>query len=94
MIPWHASTVLTLCSKVSTLTIFQNLATLAGYDPTRGPGSSCFHPHPSRECVLPWGSGTKSVSSVVLLANGISFAVHRILYVIGSTLTRDHEHSS
>ena len=93
MVPCYASTLLSQCFKVSTLTIFQNLATLAGYDPARGPGSSCFHPHPSRKCVLPWGSGTKSVSSIVVLANGISFAVHRILYMIGWALTRGHEHS-
>jgi hypothetical protein len=64
------------------LTIFQDLATLAGYDPVRGPGSSCMGRNASGKCVLPWGNGTKSVSSVVLLANGISFAVCHIIYVL------------
>lgn len=54
------------------LTLFQSLVTAAGYDPTRGPGSSCSA---SGQCVVPWGKGTKAVSSVVLIANGASFAV-------------------
>jgi Vacuole effluxer Atg22 like len=54
------------------LTLFQSLAFAAGYDPTIGPGSTCS---PSGRCVLPWGGGTKSVSSVVLISNGVSFAV-------------------
>ena len=60
------------------LTLFQSLVTEAGYDPVRGPGSSCS---PSGQCVVPWGRGTKAVSSVVLVANGVSFAVssHTIL---------------
>ena len=57
------------------LTLFQGLATAAGYDPVRGPGSSCLGSGASGKCVLPWGSGTKSVSSIVLVANGASFAV-------------------
>ncbi|KAI0298886.1 MFS general substrate transporter [Russula brevipes] len=68
----------------ATLTIFQSLATAAGYDPIRGPGSSCTDARASGKCVLPWGSGTKPVNSVVLLANGMSFAVTTvILTVIG-----------
>ena len=54
------------------MTLFQNLATSAGWDPAQGPGSTCTT---SEQCVLPWGSGTKSVSSIVLIANGLSFAV-------------------
>ena len=57
------------------MTLFQSLATAAGYDPVRGPGSSCTDADASGRCVLPWGSGTKAVSSIVLVANGISFAV-------------------
>ena len=57
------------------MTLFQSLATAAGYDPVRGPGSSCLDADASGKCVLPWGSGTKAVSSVVLVANGASFAV-------------------
>ena len=58
-----------------TMTLFQSLANAAGYDPVFGPGSSCNASDASGQCVLPWGGGTKAVSSVVLIANGLSFAV-------------------
>ncbi|KAG2748357.1 MFS general substrate transporter [Suillus brevipes Sb2] len=68
-----------------TQTLFQGLATAAGYDPVAGPGSSCLATTASGQCVVPWGSGTKSVSSVVLTANGVSFAIMTvILTTIGS----------
>ena len=54
--------------------LFQSLATSAGYDPVTGPGSSCTGPSASGKCVLPWGSGTKPVASVFLVANGVGFA--------------------
>ncbi len=57
------------------MTLFQSLATAAGYDPTQGPGSSCTAPHASGQCVVPWAGGTKAVSSVVLISTGVSFAV-------------------
>jgi hypothetical protein len=57
------------------MTLFQSLATGAGWDPARGKGSSCLDADASGQCVLSWGSGTKSVSSIVLVANGVSFAV-------------------
>ena len=57
------------------MTLFQSLANAAGYDPLRGPGSSCNASNASGQCVLPWAGGTKAVSSVVLIANGLSFAV-------------------
>lgn len=60
------------------LTLFQSLAFAAGYDPTLGPGSTCS---PTGQCVLPWAGGTKSVSSVVLVANGVSFAVSDTLSI-------------
>ena len=63
------------CTIGYSLTLFQGLATAAGYDPARGSGSSCLGSGASGKCVLPWGSGTKSVSSIVLVANGASFAV-------------------
>jgi hypothetical protein len=52
------------------LTLFQLLATAAGYDPHLGPGSTC-----TTDCVIPFAGGTKSVTSVVLIANGIAFGV-------------------
>jgi hypothetical protein len=68
-----------------TQTLFQGLATAAGYDPVAGPGSSCLATTASGQCVVPWGSGTKSVSSVVLTADGVSFAIMTaILTTIGS----------
>ncbi|VDB99551.1 unnamed protein product [Peniophora sp. CBMAI 1063] len=67
------------------MTLFQSLATSAGWDPVRGRGSSCLDADASGQCVLPWGSGTKSVSSVVLVANGVSFAVMTAIFTtIGS----------
>ena len=57
------------------MTLFQSLATAAGWDPVRGKGSSCLDADASGQCVLPWGGGTKSVSSIVLVATGVSFAV-------------------
>jgi len=67
------------------MTLFQSLATGAGWDPVRGKGSSCLDVDASGQCVLPWGSGTKSVSSIVLVANGVSFAVMTAIFTtIGS----------
>lgn len=60
------------------MTLFQSLATAAGFDPVKGPGSSCNAEGASGQCVVPWSGGTKSVSSVVLVANGGSFAVSSI----------------
>jgi len=68
-----------------TQTLFQSLATAAGYDPTVGPGSSCLSNTASGQCVLPWMGGTKSVASVVLIANGTSFAIMTAIFTtIGS----------
>ncbi|EJD01666.1 MFS general substrate transporter [Fomitiporia mediterranea MF3/22] len=67
------------------MTLFQQWATEAGHDPVRGVGSSCTDANSSGQCVLPWGKGTKSVSSVVLIANGLSFAVMTLIFTtIGS----------
>ncbi|KAI0921003.1 hypothetical protein AcV5_001263 [Taiwanofungus camphoratus] len=67
------------------MTLFQSLANAAGYDPVAGPGSSCTAADASGKCVLPWGKGTKSVNSVVLVANGVSFAVMTMIFTtIGS----------
>ncbi|KAF9070105.1 autophagy-related protein 22-like protein [Rhodocollybia butyracea] len=67
------------------MTLFQLWATAAGYDPLKGPGSSCTAADASGQCVLPWGNSTKAVSSVVLIANGASFAVMTLIFTtIGS----------
>ncbi|KAG6373769.1 MFS general substrate transporter [Boletus reticuloceps] len=68
-----------------TQTLFQSLATAAGYDPVAGPGSSCLSDTASGQCVLPWLGGTKSVSSIVLISNGMSFAIMTAIFTtIGS----------
>jgi hypothetical protein len=74
------------CITGYSLTLFQGLATAAGYDPVRGPGSSCRGHGASGKCVLPWGSGTKSVNSIVLVANGVSFAVCPFFFVQSITM--------
>lgn len=67
------------------MTLFQSLATSAAFDASLGPGNPCASGTPSSQCLLPWGSGTKSVASVVLVANGVSFAVMTALFTtIGS----------
>jgi hypothetical protein len=68
-----------------TMTLFQLLTTHAGYDPVKGPGSSCTASDASGQCVIKWGNGTKAVASVVLIANGISFAIMTAIFTtIGS----------
>ncbi|KJA29632.1 hypothetical protein HYPSUDRAFT_125838 [Hypholoma sublateritium FD-334 SS-4] len=67
------------------MTLFQSLAFAAGFDPVKGPGSSCSAADASGQCVLPWAGGTKSVSSIVLISNGVSFAVMTLIFTtIGS----------
>lgn len=67
------------------MTLFQSLATGAAFDAALGPGHPCSDSTPSSACLLPWGKGTKSVSSVVLVANGVSFAIMTALFTtIGS----------
>ncbi|KAH9972936.1 autophagy-related protein 22-like protein [Lactifluus volemus] len=63
--------------------LFQALTVAAGYDPVRGPGSSCLDDNASGRCVVPWGNGTKAVTSVVLIANGTSFALSGRLWDVG-----------
>ena len=70
-----------------TMTLFQLLTTAAGYDPAKGPGSSCMADDASGQCVVRWGpgNGTKAVASVVLIANGISFAMMTLIFTtVGS----------
>lgn len=62
------------------MTLFQSLATAAGYDPIAGPGSSCNASNSSGRCVLPWAGGTKAVASVVLVANGIGYTVMALIF--------------
>ncbi|KAI9463268.1 MFS general substrate transporter [Lactarius psammicola] len=56
---------------------FQNLLYLAGYDPSHPPFSApCGR---DTECVLPYLGRVRNVNSIVLLTNGISFAIQAVL---------------
>ncbi|EIN11046.1 hypothetical protein PUNSTDRAFT_133100 [Punctularia strigosozonata HHB-11173 SS5] len=67
------------------MTLFQSLATSAGWDPVRGKGSSCTDDGASGRCVVPWAGGSKGVTSVVLVANGASFAIMTLIFTtVGS----------
>ncbi|KAI9439823.1 MFS general substrate transporter [Lactarius indigo] len=56
---------------------FQNLLYLAGYDPSHPPFSApCAS---GTECVLPYLGRVRNVNSIVLLTNGISFAIQAVL---------------
>jgi hypothetical protein len=76
------------------MTLFQSLAFAAGFDPVKGPGSSCSAADASGQCVVPWAGGTKAVSSVVLIANGVCFAVCNSLLITLLSLTtlKDNDH--
>lgn len=59
--------------------LFQSLANGAGHNPHTG------GPCTDDQCVINWAGGTKSITSVVLIANGISFAIMTLLFTtIGS----------
>ncbi|KAH6684544.1 autophagy-related protein 22-like protein [Halenospora varia] len=59
--------------------LFQSALTGDGWDPVISPPEkgNCT----SGGCVVAWGSGTRSVASVVLIANGICFAVMTVMFV-------------
>ncbi|KDQ15699.1 hypothetical protein BOTBODRAFT_285619 [Botryobasidium botryosum FD-172 SS1] len=65
-------------------TLFQALATSAGYNPKYGPEVPC-NPFVSGNCVLPWARGTKSVDSIVLISSGLTFMFLTLIFTtIGS----------
>jgi len=59
--------------------LFQSALSGAGWDPAVTPieKGNCT----TGGCVVPWGSGTRSVASIVLIANGICFAVMTVMFV-------------
>ncbi|KAK7682639.1 hypothetical protein QCA50_014439 [Cerrena zonata] len=62
---------------------FQNLLFLAGYDPSQPPFTTPCSAN--TDCVLPYLGRTRDVNSIVLLTNGISFALQAIvLLTIGA----------
>ncbi|KAH7884476.1 MFS general substrate transporter [Phlebopus sp. FC_14] len=59
---------------------FQNLLYLAGYDPSQPPFSApCSS---GTGCVLPYLGKIRDINSIVLLTNGISFALQAILLLV------------
>ncbi|CAK5278404.1 unnamed protein product [Mycena citricolor] len=69
------------------MTLFQSLAFAAGYDPIAGPGSSCSAANASGQCVVPWGRGHKSVTSVVLSqARNLISRRERVMTLIFTTI--------
>ncbi|KAG1821615.1 autophagy-related protein 22-like protein [Suillus subaureus] len=59
---------------------FQNLLFLAGYDPSQPPSSApCGS---STDCVLPYLGKIRNINSIVLLTNGISFAIQAVLLLL------------
>jgi hypothetical protein len=61
---------------VFTMTLLQSLISGAAFDPSH-PDQPC-ESGTSADCVVPWAGGTMSVSGVILIANGLSFAVSTI----------------
>jgi hypothetical protein len=59
--------------------LFQSALSGDGWDPAITPieKGNCT----TGGCIVAWGSGTKSVASVVLIANGICFAVMTVMFV-------------
>ncbi|KAJ6507843.1 MFS general substrate transporter [Mycena vitilis] len=58
---------------------FQNLLFLAGYDPTQPPFTA---PCGDNGCVLPYLGGVRDINSIVLMTNGISFAIQAALLLL------------
>ncbi|KAJ6512840.1 MFS general substrate transporter [Mycena sanguinolenta] len=58
---------------------FQNLLFLAGYDPTQPPFTA---PCGDNGCVLPYLGRVRDINSIVLMTNGISFAIQAALLLI------------
>ncbi|PYH45458.1 uncharacterized protein BP01DRAFT_415720 [Aspergillus saccharolyticus JOP 1030-1] len=61
-----------------TQTLFQWALNGAGWQPGTNPRQPCTDNSP---CVVPWAGGTRSVASVVLIANGLSFTFMTITFV-------------
>ncbi|KAH9944825.1 MFS general substrate transporter [Amylocystis lapponica] len=68
---------------------FQNLLYLAGYDPSQPPFTSPCGT--GTDCVLPYLGRVRDVNSIVLLTNGISFALQAVvLLIIGAWADYGH----
>ncbi|KAL5357682.1 autophagy-related protein 22-like protein [Aspergillus floccosus] len=58
--------------------LFQWALNGAGWQPGTNPRKPCSESSP---CVVPWAGGTRSVSSVVLIANGLCFTFMTVIFV-------------
>ncbi|KAJ0426052.1 hypothetical protein BJY00DRAFT_272816 [Aspergillus carlsbadensis] len=58
--------------------LFQWALTTSGHQPKTTPHKPCTE---TSACVIPWGAGERTVSSVVLIANGLSFTIMTILFI-------------
>ncbi|KAF5858507.1 hypothetical protein ETB97_004303 [Aspergillus alliaceus] len=58
--------------------LFQWALTGAGWQPGTEPREPCTA---SSACVVPWAGGTRSVSSVILIANGLCFVFMTVIFV-------------
>ncbi|KAJ5163547.1 Major facilitator superfamily domain general substrate transporter, partial [Penicillium coprophilum] len=58
--------------------LFQWALNGAGHQPGSDPPRACTD---SSACVVPWAGGTRSVSSVVLIANGLCFTFMTVIFV-------------
>ncbi|KAL0577641.1 hypothetical protein V5O48_004330 [Marasmius crinis-equi] len=58
---------------------FQNLLFLAGYDPSGPPFAI---PCGDGDCVLPFLGSVRDINSIVLMTNGISFAIQAVLLLL------------
>ncbi|KAI8980030.1 MFS general substrate transporter [Trametes punicea] len=59
---------------------FQNLLFLAGYDPSEPPFTAACGAN--TQCVLPYLGRVRDVNSIVLLTNGISFALQAVILLL------------
>ncbi|KAJ5287644.1 hypothetical protein N7478_003330 [Penicillium angulare] len=59
-------------------TLFQWALNGAGHIPDTNPPKPCTD---SSACMVPWAGGTRSTSSVVLIANGLCFAFMTVIFV-------------
>ncbi|KAF8485995.1 MFS general substrate transporter, partial [Russula ochroleuca] len=59
---------------------FQNLLYLAGYDPSQPPFAKPCGSGPN--CVLPYMGRVRNINSIILLTNGISFAIQAVLLLM------------
>ncbi|EPS29861.1 hypothetical protein PDE_04811 [Penicillium oxalicum 114-2] len=58
--------------------LFQWALNGAGFQPNTDPPLPCTN---SSACVVPWAGGTRSISSVILIANGLCFTFMTVIFV-------------